>query len=130
MTCLCALWLEFIKNVDLIPIEKTNIKKERLYSFLKYIEKHYNENISLDDLANSGNVSKSECLCVFKQCLNISPYQYLIDYRIHIATILLQDTDLSIGEVAASVGFEQFSNFSRVFKKKMNISPKEFRNKV
>ena len=49
--------------------------------FLQYIELHYPEDVTLESLARSANVSKSECLRCFKNTLQTTPYKYLIEYR-------------------------------------------------
>jgi len=64
---------------------------------------------------------------VFKRHLKQSPISYLIGLRIERARNLLKTTDLSMSEVAALVGFNDISNFSRMFKELNGVSPSRFR---
>ena len=130
MVILSRIWLNFSKNIHIKNKKTENPKRKRIQIFLKYIEKHYSEQITLDTLANAAHVSKSECLRCFKDNLQTTPYQYLIDYRIYMATILLKNTELSIGDVADNVGFDQFSNFTKCFKERIKYTPREYRKKL
>lgn len=125
---LSSLWLRFIKNLS-IPMEKVaeNVTNQRMMKFLQFINSHYSEEISLEDLAKSANVSKSECLRCFRATLKISPYKYLMDFRIAKAAKLLSDSNLSIAEISNLVGFNQQSYFGKCFKEKIGCSPLAFR---
>ncbi len=58
--------------------------------FLQYIEQHYQEEMTLETLAKSANVNKSECLRCFKTTLQTTPYKYLMEYRLSKAADLLK----------------------------------------
>lgn len=94
------------------------------------MEMQYGDDLSLESLAKSASVSKSECLRCFKQTLQTTPYKYLMEYRLQESVILLQETNLAIGYIADKVGFHQVSHFGKCFKEKMGCSPKEYRKKV
>ncbi len=129
LVSLTSLWLEMRKNISLPSGKKENTVSRRMQRFLAFIEKHYAEEISLDRLAASGNVSKSECLRCFKLSMQTTPYKYLLEYRLSRAAILLQETDDSIGEIASRTGFHQASYFGKCFREKTGFSPREYRNK-
>ena len=95
--------------------------------FLQYIELHYMEDVTLEMLAQSANVSKSECLRCFKSTLQITPYKYLMEYRLSKAAELLKNTDMLIENIASSVGFEHLSHFGKCFREKTGFSPSEYR---
>ena len=97
-------------------------------AFLTYIETHYGSEISLDNLAKSGNVSKSECLRCFKTSMQTTPYKYIMEYRLSKAAALLKATDEPIGNIASDVGFRQISHFGKCFREKTGYSPREYRN--
>lgn len=83
-----------------MPLErKKAITEVRMQKFLKYIEQHFSEDLSLADLSKSANVSKSECLRCFKQSMGTTPYKYLIEYRLSKASTLLKFTDDTIASV-------------------------------
>ncbi len=122
-----TLWLEMRKNIVLPPEKQENIINLRMQKFLRYIEKHYQNDLTLEDLSKSANVSKSECLRCFKLSMQTTPYNYLIDFRLSKAAVLLKKSNDSIGNIAADVGFHQASHFGKCFKEKTGYSPKEYR---
>ena len=124
---LSSLWLTFRKNILLPPQQQENIVSIRMQKFLNYIANHYAEDISLESLAKSGNVGKSECLRCFKASLQTTPYKYLMEYRLSKAADLLKTTDLPIGVISENVGFHQASHFGKCFKEKTGYSPKDYR---
>ena len=124
---LSSLWLTFRKNILLPPQQQENIVSIRMQKFLNYIANHYAEDISLESLAKSGNVGKSECLLCFKASLQTTPYKYLMEYRLSKAADLLKTTDLPIGVISENVGFHQVSHFGKCFKEKTGYSPKDYR---
>lgn len=124
---LCQLILLLTKQVQLnIPKQQAPTDKRMLF-LLKYIENHYHEEITLDDISSSVHISKSECLRYFKKYLQTTPYQYLISYRISVAAKLLSSTDMSVGDISLEVGFRQMSHFGKYFKEKTGCTPKEYR---
>lgn len=127
LVLLSEIWLEFLRNLDVPEITKRNETQKRIYLFLKYIECHYAEDITLEILAQSAGVSKSECLRCFKLSLQNTPYQYLTEYRLLKATELLLHTTSSIGEICEAVGFHSQSHFGKVFKEKTGYAPLKYR---
>ena len=67
---------------------------------------------------------------MFKRNIGLSPQVYLLNYRIDRACELLRTTDKSVSEVAYSVGFQDYSNFSRQFKARCLKSPTAYRKNV
>lgn len=124
---LSTLWLTFRKNILLPPQQQENIVSIRMQKFLNYIANHYAEDISLESLAKSGNVGKSECLRCFKASLQTTPYKYLMECRLSKAADLLKTTDLPIGVISENVGFHQVSHFGKCFKEKTGYSPRDYR---
>lgn len=126
---LSALWLEICRNIQVPNGSTDTVIGTRMQKFLQYISEHYREDLSLDRLAKSANVSKSECLRCFKTSMQTTPYKYLIEYRLSKAAEMLKNSDESIGNIADSVGFRQISHFGKCFKKKTGFSPREYRKK-
>lgn len=124
---LSTLWLKISKNIQLPSDKQETVINLRMQKFLQYIEKHYGEEISLEELAGSANVSKSECLRCFKASLQTTPYKYLTEYRLSRAAEFLKKTDEPISNIASSVGFHQASHFGKFFKEKTGLSPREYR---
>lgn len=126
---LSALWLVMLRNLLSTEQLPENITSIRTRKFLQFIESHYSEDVTLDELAGSAGVSKSECLRCFKTALQTTPYKYLMDYRLSKAARLLKETDLPVSEIAIQTGFNSQSYFGKCFKEKMNRSPGEYRAK-
>ena len=125
---LSALWLSFGKNLSLTVQKTPDLLNERMQAFLSYIEMHYAEDISLEQLAKSAHVSKSECMRCFKSSVQMTPYKYLTEYRLSKASELLLSSDEPIGSIAICVGFHQVSHFGKCFKEKTGYSPREYRS--
>ncbi len=124
---LVSLWLVIRKNITLPPDDRESTLHHRMQKFFQYIQQHYSEDLTLEALAKSANVSKSECLRCFKASLQTTPYKYLIEYRLSRAAALLKQTDEPIGSIASSVGFHQLSYFGNCFWEKTGYSPREYR---
>nr|WP_275891230.1 AraC family transcriptional regulator [Ruminococcus sp. OA3] len=128
LVLLVTLWLEVRKNIKSPTVKQDTVIYARMQKFLQYIERHCGEDISLDLLAGSANVSKSECLRCFKSTLQTTPYRYLTEYRLSKAAELLKHTDEPVGSIAECVGFHQISYFGKCFKEKTGFSPRDYRN--
>lgn len=125
-----CLWLIFIRNMrdtlSSVP-KKNSVDESRIKAMLEFIHKHYGENISLQEIADAAQLSKSECCRCFQRTLKASPFEYLIQVRISIASNLILNTDASIGQIAEQVGFNGLSYFHKTFKSMMHMTPMEFR---
>ena len=96
-------------------------------AMMYYIQQNYKESITLDDIAMSGNISKSLCNKVFHKYVGDSPVNYLLNYRVGKVAELLRTTSLSLSEIAALTGFNGTSYMSEMFKKSFKSSPRDFR---
>ncbi|MBC8535920.1 helix-turn-helix domain-containing protein [Feifania hominis] len=129
LTLLAALWLELAKNISVSVVPTHDLTVNRMQIFLRYIQENYAQDFTLDDLAGSAGVSKSECLRCFKLSIQDTPWHYLLEYRLQKAADLLRGTSLSIGEISQAVGFQSQSHFGKLFKEKTGCSPRDFRVK-
>ena len=87
-------------------------------------------NITIDELADTVNLSKHYFMRFFKKYMGMTCIEYINDYRLNIASNLLLTTRVQITEVAASIGITNLSYFNRIFKKKFHMTPKEYRFSV
>lgn len=90
-------------------------------------EKDYSEHFSLSDLAVGYHISESHLSHIFKSVTGYAPIEYLMSCRLSAAKNLLSSSDKSIKEIIDLCGFSDESNFSRTFKKKVGMTPSEFR---
>ena len=95
---------------------------------VEYMHTSFQEEISLEMLANLENLSVSRFCTLFKTTFGVSPIQYLITIRIENACELLKNTDISIQNCALSCGYANEYFFGRQFKKQTGITPAKFRN--
>ena len=102
---------------------------QRLMKSLAYINSNYSTDIRISELARMENLSESRYSAVFRAVTSTSPYSYITDLRIASAAELLRSTDLSVKEIGMAVGYADPHFFSRIFSKRMGISPNDYRNR-
>ena len=95
---------------------------------LNFINSNYMHSITVQEIADYVNLSRSYLYKMFIKNLGISPQRYLINLRMYKATLLLKGTKLPIGEVANSVGYSDSLLFSKTFSKHFSMSPLNYRN--
>lgn len=96
---------------------------------LIYINEHYDQDITLEQLAELGGVTKQHFCRVFREKLKMRPMEYLARKRISVARGLLLSTQLSVAEIGKQVGYESITYFGMVFKKYEGISPTDCRKR-
>lgn len=111
--------------------EKNEKGTKRILDIEKALEAvyyHYNEPITVDEMAALTGYGKSNFCKIFKSVTSMSFHRYLNDYRIQNAKYLLSETDCSVEEIASMVGFSDQKSFYRVFKAITGKNPGKFRN--
>lgn len=83
---------------------------------IEFIDSHITEKLSLDDIAEAVFISKSSLCHVFSERMRVSPKQYVIQKKMAYATMLIKN-GASLTEAARAVGYENYSNFYRMYKK-------------
>ena len=94
-----------------------------------YLNTHYTETLEIGEIAEQLHLSHSRLIALFKKFECVTPKQYIINLRIRKARELLENSSLSISEIAAKVGYPNALYFSRIFKKNTGISPTQYRIK-
>ncbi len=97
---------------------------------LEYIESHYNQSLTLEDLARVAGMNPKYFCRVFRGLTHHSPVDYLNFYRIEQAAHFLDSTELSITEVGNRCGFWESSYFTKVFRKYKGVTPIQYRKTV
>jgi AraC-like DNA-binding protein len=95
---------------------------------VNYIELHYSTIGNLDEMADVSGLSKYHFLRKFNKYVGLTPLEYLSKLRIEKAVHLLRTTEMTIENVAKSVGFANGNYFSKVFRQWVGIAPGKFRN--
>ena len=93
----------------------------------EYIKNNYSQRITVDEIAAHVGLNRSYLSTLFKRETGISLQQYIIDFRIRRAAALLLSTDLSVGDIARSVGYEDPLLFSKIFKNQKGLSPRNYK---
>jgi CheY-like chemotaxis protein len=96
---------------------------------MAFIHTHYAEPLAREDIARHVSVSEDYLTRCFKQETGISPIAYLNRYRVNQAKLLLEDSGMSMSEIAAAVGFTDNMHFSRAFRRESAMTPTEYRAK-
>lgn len=121
---------EIYKKIDSLKFLNRSTKVEilrRLNLAKEYLLSNFNQNISLEELADHACLSVNHLLRTFKQAFYQSPHQFLMQTRLQRAKLLLKTTDYPINEIVNLVGFECPSSFIRLFKNRYDITPLKFR---
>lgn len=109
-----------------VKVEDDN---RRVLKVKNYINENYMYEIKLETLADIANMSQSAFSRFFKLHTGRTLSDYIIDTRLGYATRMLLDTQDSIANISFNCGYNNFSNFNRIFKRKKGCSPSEFREK-
>ncbi|MBX2966638.1 MAG: AraC family transcriptional regulator [Cyclobacteriaceae bacterium] len=104
--------------------------ESRINKVCRHIQTHAAENLSLEQVAALIHLSRSAFSKFFKRATGKTFSDYVNDIRIGNACHLLTETDKAINEIAYQTGFESLTYFNRVFLKKKNITPRDFRNRI
>lgn len=95
-----------------------------------YLIQHYNSRVSLEEISKETYFSVAYCESEFKKVYGKSIIAYLIDLRISEAKNLLSETSLPCSVISDMVGFDDANYFSRIFKKRIGVSPIKYRATV
>lgn len=101
--------------------------KSNLIPLLKYIEEHISEPLDIENMCQIANISRNHLFRQFKRYLDATPHNYILDRRIANARRMLEETTLSIKEVAQGCGFENLEVFYRIFRQYTAMPPGLYR---
>ena len=118
----------FYLNQQLTDAQIPHVNKT-ISECIAFLNENYTKTITLDTLSQQFYISKQWLIRCFKQETQKSPIEYLNCIRIHQAQKLLTQTEHPIGEISAKCGFDNVYYFSNAFKKRVGLSPKEYRKK-
>lgn len=102
----------------------------RIKAMMQYIQEHYGEKLSLEEIAKAASISSREGIRCFQKNIGMSPIKYLNDYRIRKAARRLLETGESIMEIGENCGFSSNSYFGKVFRETFGCTPKEYRKRA
>lgn len=102
---------------------------DKILPMIQYITDHYQEKISLPDIASAASISTRECDRCFARYIRMSPMEYLNFYRVRKASEMLVHTQNSILDISQECGFHSSSYFSKLFRREFGCNPREFRDR-
>ena len=108
-------------------VAEGNVYSDRFTEVYQHIEQNFNKDISLEEIARVAHLTPTAFCRLFKQKTQKPFTTYLNDKRIAYACTLLQQSDLSIYQIAGNAGFNTSSNFNKCFRQKVGVSPGEYR---
>ena len=121
------LFIDFVRQKNAVSADIEKIAQ--VSTIKKYLDQHFNEDISLDFLADEFKLSKYKICRYFSETYGISLHEYFVKTRLQYAKFLLTSTNITITEIAAKCGFNDNVYFGKVFKKYETFTPQEYRKR-
>lgn len=121
--------VSYIKDAD-IPLPSGKIKRpyeKRVKDILSFIHDHYQENLTVEDIARHAGISRNECFRCFKKYVNKKPVEYINEYRLARAARLLRETNDTVTEICIACGFSGSSYFGKLFREAYGTTPLKYR---
>ena len=108
-------------------IVNQDVHNEVLKAMMNYVDKNYMNNITLNEVASAGGVSRSLCNTIFNKYTQMTPIEYIMHFRTRKVADLLQSGDMPMSEIAEMTGFSNASYMAETFKKFYKFSPREYK---
>ncbi|WP_232050984.1 helix-turn-helix transcriptional regulator [Arabiibacter massiliensis] len=96
-------------------------------SMVSYVKENHAAKVTLSDIAQAGQTSKTKCSQLFKEYLDASPIDFLITFRLERSRALLDRTDTPIADVASGCGFSSQGYYSKAFRQRYGTTPSDYR---
>lgn len=128
---LTEIWLSIFKDSYSVLQDKKEYDRadDKIKLMMIYIHEHYAEKLSVSELAAAAFLSERECFRVFRDCLHITPAEYLKNYRLQMACRMLAKGRESVTSIGQACGLGSSSYFGKVFREYMGCTPLEYRRK-
>ena len=126
---LVEIWLGLFELVcgDLASTPRLDVSDEKIKAMMGFIHAHYQETISVEDIAKAAHISKRVCFRLFKDNLHTTPLEYLTSYRLRKACQKLVNTNESITQIAYNCGLGSSSYFGKIFRERYGCTPAAYR---
>lgn len=128
-TC-SALVYRFLFEFHRLTLMRTDASNQLITAALAYIDEHYREDLSVQQLAAQAGVTPQHLCRVFRDVLHMSPGQHITQRRIQAARELILTTELPLAEIARRTGFASPGYFSTVFRSSVGVSPGAYRREM
>lgn len=125
---LTRVWMALLNMVyTMIESDKDVGSNDQIKQMMAYIHEHYDQHISVDELAAFVHISRRTCFRMFQENLHMTPMEYIKTYRLQKACKMLKKADKSITEIAGQCGLGSSSYFGKLFREAFGCSPLEYR---
>jgi len=121
-------WQTFM--IPLLNSFSESVSSKYVQNALKYIQENYQKKLSLGEIANQVHIHPSYLSTLFRDNIGQSVNNYIIFYRIIMSKNMLSSTNLSVEQIAIQNGFYDTQHFFKTFKKRVGISPSDFRKSI
>ena len=125
---LAEIWQKLYSYYNSLPASEHHPQKHlaRLKDILSFIQEHYAQELSLDEIAEHVNICKSECCRFFKKYMKMTIFDYILFLRVQNSLPLLREGE-SITKIASMTGFSTPAYYGQIFKRYMGCSPSKYR---
>lgn len=123
------LWPVIVKTAQKTSAPVSTLRNERIKKIVSYVEAHFAEKITLQEISEQVFLSPEECSRYFKKVMGTPLFQFIIQYRIKKSMDLLLNSELTNAEIAQHCGFSTQSYYAACFKKAHGCTPNQYRNK-
>ena len=134
-TILSEMWCKLLDTAR--PLIDSGIRSmhsdrvnDKIKAMLIFIHEHYADKITVAKIAGAAFISERECFRLFRNCLNTSPAEYILEYRMQRACYMLAGTDEPVTLICQLCGLGSSSYFGKVFRERMGCTPMEYRRKM
>ena len=111
--------------------EHRSNKEQHVQSVISFLEAHYEQDVTLDDIANALHLTKPYLSNLFKEVTGTTVFKYLYNRRINQAKMLFRlEPERTVSDVCSVVGFQHLAHFSRLFKATVGTSPEVYRKTI
>lgn len=128
---LSEIWMLLLEKVySKIEKKQMNTKAdERIKLMMIYVHENFSDKITISNIAKAGYVSERDCFRIFHKCLNMTPLEYVTNYRLRKSCDMLVNSNDTVSTIGQECGLGSSSYFGNVFKKYIGVTPTEYRKK-
>ena len=129
---MCRLLVEFLTDMAVYDRSGGTCSQEgvapQISDAARFIQTHYQEPLCVEQIAEHVHLSQYHFIRQFKAQTGMTPYQYLIRYRVDRAKTMLSNEESTIAEIAANAGFPDANSFTRSFRQWSGMTPQQYRS--
>lgn len=122
-----------IKELSLLCTDNDKSYSEdmtKMKQMLHFIQEHFCEKISVYDIASSAMICRNQCFKLFQKIIQMTPQQYLTQYRINQSIEMMKNEKISMADIAQSCGFCSQSHYTKVFRSLYGMTPKQYQKNI